>query len=54
MSTGVTVIVVIILVCVVTAAALPAARHAGRGVEEMGHHQMDRQFQRPANESELL
>jgi hypothetical protein len=54
MSTGVTVLVVIILVCVVAAAALPGARHAGRGVEEMGHRGMDRQFERPSNESELL
>jgi hypothetical protein len=54
MSNGVTVLVVVILVCVVIAASLPMARHAGRGVEEMSHHQMDRQFQRPQNESELL
>ena len=53
MSTGVTVFVVVLLVCIVLAAALPTARHVG-GVEEMGHHQMDRQFQRPQNESELL
>jgi hypothetical protein len=48
------VLLALAFILIVALAASPAVHGAGEGVEELGHHQMDRQFERPSNESELL
>jgi hypothetical protein len=54
MQPFVVVLLALVFVLIVVLAGSPAVHGAGQGVEDMGHREMDRQFERPGNEGDLL